>query len=152
LAVHRFQLRRPRPPRNAKLPDNADPAHFDLGLCEQERARERAPAGFDPEGLCGAFQVPSLRNVEVTGPYGHNGVFASLREVVWFYATRDTSPGLWYPRAGGVVRKFDDLPARFHGNVNTDEVPYDRKLGEQPRLTNDEIDAIVAFLRTLTDR
>jgi cytochrome c peroxidase len=36
--------------------------------------------------------------------------------------------------------------------VNTTEVPYDRKAGEAPRLDDDEIDAIVAFLRTLTDR
>ena len=40
----------------------------------------------------------------------------------------------------------------FHDNVNVKEVPYDRKPGETPRLDEEEIDAIVAFLQTLTDR
>ena len=39
-----------------------------------------------------------------------------------------------------------------HDNVNVDEVPYDRKPGEKPRLSEKDIDAIVAFLETLTDR
>jgi cytochrome c peroxidase len=47
--------------------------------------------------------------------------------------------------------KFDDLPADLHGNVNTTEAPYDRQIGEQPALTPDEIDDVVAFLQTLTD-
>jgi cytochrome c peroxidase len=49
------------------------------------------------------------------------------------------------------VAKFDDLPARFHGNVNTSEPPYDRRPGDAPALTPAEIDNVVAFLRTLTD-
>jgi cytochrome c peroxidase len=32
-----------------------------------------------------AFKTPSLRNVELTSPYMHNGVFTSLDEVVEFY-------------------------------------------------------------------
>jgi cytochrome c peroxidase len=78
----------------------------------------------------------------------HNGVFDSLRDAVAFYFTRDTKPQLWYP--GG--RKFDDLLRAWHGNVNTDEVPYDRRLNQRPRATEAEVDALVAFLRTLTDR
>jgi len=30
------------------------------------------------------------------------------------------------------VQKFNDLPAQYAGNVNTEEVPYDRKAGEAP--------------------
>jgi cytochrome c peroxidase len=113
----------------------------------------KAPPDFDIRSLCGAFTVPTLRNVAITAPYGHNGYFTTLRDVVRFYVTRDTNPELWYPTdAAGNVQKFDDLPAQYQTNVNTDEVPYDRKLGEQPRLNDDEIDAMVAFLNTLTDR
>ena len=98
------------------------------------------------------FKVPTLRNVDLTAPYMHNGYFSELRDVVRFYVTRDTNPDLWYPlEEDGSVRKFDDLPARYQGNVNTSEVPYDRKPGQAPRLTDDEIDAVVAFLHTLTD-
>jgi cytochrome c peroxidase len=80
-------------------------------------------------------------------------VMAELRDVVHFYATRDTNPELWYPTdAAGAVHKFDDLPETYQPNVNTAEVPYDRHTGEDPRLSDDEIDAVVAFLKTLTDR
>ena len=140
-------------PRNPAIPDNADPAFYDLGLCRQPGIEDVAPAGFDVEGACGAFKVPTLRNVAVTAPYMHNGFFARLRDVVRFYVTRDTNPELWYPTsAGGVVRKLNDLPAAYQGNVNTDEVPYDRHPGESPRLDDTEIDDLVAFLGTLTDR
>ena len=128
-------------PRHRGIPDNSDPAFFDLGLCEAPQVRARAPAGFDVGALCGAFQVPSLRNVDLTAPYGHNGVFASLRDLVRFYVTRDINPA-----------RLDDLPPRARRNVNTDEAPYDRKPSQPARLDDEEIDAIVAFLRTLTDR
>jgi cytochrome c peroxidase len=93
-----------------------------------------------------------LRNVVVTGPYYHNGAFTSLRDAVKLYATRDTDPTRWYPkRADGNVNKFDDLPKEYKSNVNIEEVPYDRKLGQRPRLNDREVDALVAFLKTLTD-
>ncbi len=39
--------------------------------------------------LNGNFRVSSLRNIAVTSPYFHNGVFTTLKEVVHFYNTRD---------------------------------------------------------------
>jgi cytochrome c peroxidase len=48
------------------------------------------------------------------------------------------------------VRKFDDLPPQYHANVNI-EPPFDRHIGDQPRLSGEEIDDIIAFLQTLTD-
>ncbi len=141
-------------PKNSAIPSAAKPdAAPDLGLCARPGLAEAAPADFKVESVCGAFKVPTLRNIAVTGPYLHNGVFDRLRDVVAFYATRDTDPGHWYPKdRRGKPQKFDDLPAAAHDNVNVDEVPYDRKLGEKPRLSDKEIDAIVAFLETLTDR
>jgi len=140
-------------PRNVEIPDNDDPSNFDLGLCAQEGLASRAPHGFDVAGVCGAFKVPTLRNIAVTAPYGHNGYFGELRDVVRFYATRDTNPELWYPLGpDGTPQKFNDLPAEYAVNVNTEEVPYDRHPGDAPRLSDAEIDAIVAFLGTLSDR
>jgi cytochrome c peroxidase len=133
-------------PRNARIAANADPAFFDLGLCGPLRKDLAAR-----DDLCGAFKVPSLRNVARTAPYFHNGAFATLREAVDFYARRDTDPGLWFPESPAGVRKFDDLPSRYAGAVNASEVPYDRKAGERPALTDAEIDDVVAFLRTLGD-
>ena len=66
---------------------------------------------------------------------------------VAFYATRGTDPKRWY----GPGPAFDDMPEKDRVNVNTSRVPYDRGVGEAPRLDDGEIDAIVAFLQTLTD-
>lgn len=133
-------------PRNARIPANADPAFFDLGLCGPVR-KDLA----DRRDLCGAFKVPTLRNVARTAPYFHNGAFATLREAVDFYARRDTEPGAWYPAYRAGIRKFDDLPAELADAVNTTEVPYDRDAGGVPALTAGEIDDVVAFLHTLDD-
>ncbi len=77
----------------------------------------------------GKFRVPTLRNAAVTGPYMHNGIFKTLRQVVVFYNTRDVGP--W---------PAPEVPQ----NVNREE---SGSLG----LTEQEVDDIVAFLRTLTD-
>jgi cytochrome c peroxidase len=134
-------------PRNRATPFNSEPRHYDLGLCMQPGITLRVPKGVDLSELCGAFKVPTLRNVAVTGPYFHNGAISTLRDAVAFYATRDVDPARWYK--DGVT--FDDLPERYWKNVNRTEVPYDIKPGQQPRLNDHEIDAIVAFLETLTD-
>jgi len=135
-------------PRNPDIPANADANYFDLGLCGPDRTDL---AATHPE-LCGAFKVPTLRNVALTAPYFHNGKFNSLVELVRFYVRRDTNPDEWYPLdANGVPRKFDDLPATYAGNVNTTEVPYNRKPGDLPALDESEIQDLVAFLQTLTD-
>ena len=77
----------------------------------------------------GKFRVPTLRNISTTGPYMHNGLFSTLREVVLFYSTRDVGP---WPSP------------EVHQNVNREELG---NLG----LTAREIDDIVAFMETLTD-
>ena len=129
-------------PRNRAIAANADPKRYDLGLCERTQEKRSS----DPQ-LCGSFRTPSLRNVAVRQRFMHNGAFSSLRDVVAFYATRSTNPDRWYPHGD----KFDDLPAKYRGNVNTLSFPYNRHEGEPPPFDDEEIDAIVAFLKTLTD-
>ena len=103
------------------------------------------PSEFNPDGFAfvdlglgmtvndpaqnGKFRVPTLRNVALTPPYMHNGVFKTLFNVVAFYNTRDV--------AGWPAPEVSE-------NVNREELG---KLG----LTNQEIEDLVAFLRTLTD-
>ena len=77
----------------------------------------------------------------------HNGEFSKLRDVVAFYATRTTNPDLWYPHGA----RFDDVPGPYRGNVNTVSFPYNRREGDPPAMDDADIDAIVAFLQTLTD-
>ena len=134
-------------PRNTDIGANNDPDYFDLGLCGPQRTDLSTH-----KDLCGAFKVPTLRNIAVTAPYFHNGKFATLREVVSFYVRRDTNPEEFYPIGNdGLPQKFNDQPDEYKGNVNTSEVPYNRHEGELPALSSSEIDDVVAFLNTLTD-
>lgn len=109
---------------------------IDLGRGETVRARlfrdgELPPGAAAPEEEDGKFKVPSLRNVAVTAPYMHNGVFTTLRQVVQFYNTRDVDPDRWGPPEVAATVNGDEL-----GNLG---------------LTEQEVDDIVAFLGTLTD-
>ncbi|SOZ17560.1 cytochrome-c peroxidase [Cupriavidus taiwanensis] len=150
-------------PRNWKIPANiggntldyvpkngtalGEPNHdyYDLGLCgplRDDLARSTS--------RCGAFKVPTLRNIALTGPYFHNGVFDTLQEVVAWYITRDTDPARWYTKADGSPDvSYNDLPAAYGSNVNVSEVPYIPGLA--PTLTNSEMADLVHFLCTLTD-
>ena len=102
--------------------------------------------------LCGAFKVPSLRNVALRPVFFHNGKFKTLKDALVFYVQRDTHPEKWYPaNPDGSIKKFDDVPLKYRVNVNTKEVPYDRQPGDAPALNDAEIEDVIAFLKTLND-
>jgi len=128
-------------PRNPAIKANADPAFHDLGLCGPLRTDLASQAEY-----CGRFRTPSLRNVALRHTFFHNAAVTSLAQAVRFYVQRDTDPARWYGASG----KFDDLPARYHANVNV-EAPFGGSPGSPPLLTDAEIDDVVAFLGTLTD-
>jgi cytochrome c peroxidase len=88
----------------------------------------------DPDAQYGKFKVPTLRNVAKSAPYGHNGYFVTLDEIVNFYNMRDVPGSEW-----------DGISADVPDNVNTSE------LGDLGLSTQEEA-CIVAFLKTLTDR
>jgi cytochrome c peroxidase len=126
-------------PRN---PAVAAPGRMDRGYCDA-----LPESAIGRERWCGWFKTPTLRNVARTAPYMHNGRFATLREAVAFYATRDTHPERWYPNGA----KFDDLPPALRGKVDVETRPYHRRPDQRPALNDEEIDDIVAFLQTLSD-
>ncbi|OYO31750.1 cytochrome-c peroxidase [Janthinobacterium sp. PC23-8] len=133
-------------PRNNKLPVNADPHYFDLGLCGPDRTDLK-----DHQEYCGRFKTPSLRNVALRKSFFHNGSFTSLEQVMRFYVERDTAPQKWYPKnPDGSVHKYDDMPPGMEANVNV-EAPFDRKKGQAPALSEKEIADVIVFLKTLTD-
>ncbi len=134
-------------PRNGEIPATADPGYYDTGICGPDRQDLTTR-----QDLCGAFKVPTLRNIDMTPPYFHNGRFKTLKEVLGFYVRRDTNPEEWYPKnPDGSIRKFDDLPIQLRGNVNTAEGTYNRRPGMAPALNESEIDDVIAFLKTLND-
>lgn len=82
---------------------------------------------FNDKTMRGAFKVPSLRNIENTGPYMHSGKFETLRETVEFYTKG----------RGHAVPEGEDL--RIHWHI------------WEPELSDYELDRLVDFLKTLTD-
>jgi cytochrome c peroxidase len=133
-------------PRNTEIPANADPAYYDLGLCNNAAIKASNPE------VCGAFKVPSLRNVALRHSFFHNGRFHTLKDALTFYVQRDTNPEKFYPlKSDGTYDKFNDLPPQYRGNVNQEEVPYNRHQGDAPALSDAEIDDVIAFLGTLSD-
>jgi len=130
-------------PRNRAIAANADAKRYDLGLCE--RTQKTVPSA--DAKWCGSFRTPSLRNVAVRQRFMHNGAFSKLRDVVAFYATRSTNPDQWYPHGA----TFDDVPDQYRRNINTLSFPYNRREGDRPAMDDGDIDAIVAFLGTLSD-
>lgn len=113
-------------PSNQKILKIKGAEFVDIGLGKTVKDNPNAEAGADN----GKFKVSSLRNIAKTAPYMHNGVFTSLKEVVDFYNTRDTD-GKW-------------AKPEIAATMNTEE------LGDLG-LSDQEVDDIVVFLRTLSD-
>jgi len=108
------------------------------------------------------FRTPSLLNISVTAPYGHTGAYETLREVVQHY-----------DRPNRALDIFDDnnwcesiTDNANNNNCNTlfpnaraNTQRAQAALDDQPQndslnginLNNNEVNAIVAFLETLTD-
>lgn len=144
-----FQFEALGVPRNYEIPWNKNPHYYDLGLCGPFRkdAASRNPAN------CGLFRTPSLRNVAIRHVFFHNGRFHTLREALMFYVERDTDPGKWYPKGpNGKVEKFNDLPPQYRENIDTTDAPLNRIFGEKPAWNTQQINDVIAFLKTLTDQ
>ena len=134
-------------PRNPHLPANSNPRDVDLGLCGPLRTDLKN----QPE-YCGMFLTPTLRNVARRPVYFHNGVYHDLRQVLDFYNFRDVRPQAIYPvGADGDVDKYNDLPARYRANIDTIDPPFNRKPGQPPAMSAQDMRDIIAFLKTLND-
>ncbi len=110
-------------------------SHRDLGLLENSAVTDKAQAG--------KFRVPGLRNVAVTGPYMHNGVFQDLVTAILFYGKftlsdpqSQTNPKTGKPWGEPEVAETVDLNLLQKG---------------QP-ITRSRAVALAAFLTTLTDQ
>jgi cytochrome c peroxidase len=97
------------------------------------------PAVTDASHL-GKFKVPTLRNIAITGPYMHNGVFAQLSTVLAFYDQFNNPKRNLNPETGNPWR--------------TAEVPstVNHELLEAKVLSDAKLAALEAFLHTLTDQ
>ncbi|WP_221311972.1 cytochrome-c peroxidase [Paraburkholderia sp. MM5384-R2] len=134
-------------PRNRELAPNRNPKFYDMGICGPFRTDMARQTQY-----CGMFLTPTLRNAAERKTFFHNGVYHDLKQVLDFYNLRNTSPDRIYPRdASGKVQKYDDLPPQYHANVDVADAPFDRKFGDQPAMTDQDIQDIIAFMKTLSD-
>ena len=119
----------------ARAASGLGPDHVDHGLL--------ARPGIEDPAQSGRFKVPSLRNVAVTGPYMHNGIFKDLRTAVLFY-NKYTSRR---PEA-----KINPETGTPWGEPEVAENLSLTELQSGLMLDDGRVDALVAFLETLTDR
>lgn len=121
---------------NIGVPANPDlKVPVDHGLMAGRKLKDRQSDG--------RFKVPTLRNVAVTGPYMHNGVFKDLRTTVLFYNK--------YVSHAPARQLNPETGSRW----DPPEIPRTVSLKElqaAPALDDRRIEALVAFLKTLTDR
>lgn len=127
-----FEYRNIGIPENTALREQNGVTAKDLGLYQN-------PAAKTDENK-GKFKIPTLRNVAVTGPYMHNGVFKELRTVIEFYdqynnPERKINPETQQPWKSPEVAE----------NIALDEL-------SAKALTERKIDALEAFMKILTDK
>jgi cytochrome c peroxidase len=115
--------------------DSLGPINPGARLNEAHNNGETAIMGTWPNvnrvGRMGSFKAPQLRNVELTGPYFHNGGLLTLRQVVDFYVR-----GGDFPITNAAHRDFNLV------NMNVEV---------QSNLTEAEKVALVDYLLELTD-
>jgi cytochrome c peroxidase len=136
-------------PQNPENPAGIAPDFVDPGL-----GGFLKNAGYPEEvyqAEWGKHKVPTLRNVDLrpsdgfVKAYGHNGYFKTLEGIVHFYNTRDVKEECDGPYTEAQALEENCWPPpEVPENVNTDE------LGDLG-LTEEEEDAIVAFLKALSD-
>lgn len=115
--------------------NGVDARHQDLGLLDN-------PAVDDP-AMAGKFRVPSLRNVAVTAPYMHNGVFQDLSTAILFYNKFTLS---------NLQSQTNPETGELWGDAEvTENIDLDLLRDGQP-IAENHVALLIAFLRALTDQ
>jgi len=107
--------------------------------------------GFLPTGepLDGWFKIPTLRNIEFTGPYMHDGRFATLEEVVEFYNS-GIQP---HSQLSPLLREHDDGGFFSLGHALGSQSANDPfgRLPLRMHMTDEEKRALITFMKTMSD-
>jgi len=90
----------------------------------------------------GKSRVPTLRNIAVTDPYMSNGKFQKLRTTIEFYDFMSGKGVHNINKETGKAWGVNDFPTTINNE----------KLTKTKTLTDDDVNALIAFLRTLTDK
>lgn len=99
------------------------------------------------------FRTPSLRNVYLTGPWGHNGAFSNLEVYIRHYIEPEQSLASWNPQQ--LLLRVKRLPPGFFDPYNdccSRQNILEANEFRGVRLTDEDVAWLVEFLGTLTDR
>ena len=97
-----------------------------------------------------AFRTPSLRNVALTGPWGHAGAFSNLKSFVSAHA--DPRAALIdYDRSGVILTDFNTVDWAIMDNPAEVQAIADAVRIKPVTVSSDDVLALVAFLENLTD-
>jgi|GEM_PF-305217 len=108
----------------------------------------RAGVTFDARDRY-AFRTPSLRNVELTAPYLHDGAYPTLEAVIRHHANISESVLGYDPTANGIP---PDLYSSMRPvNLEDQWLTADPRLRDGLPLTDEDIADLAAFLTALTD-
>lgn len=99
-----------------------------------------------------AFRTPSLRNLSVTGPYGHAGAYSDLRDVVEHHLSPVASLENYDP-ARSTLPAFTEVGDwRIQTNPGEiSDIASASELVPNHSLSESDVDALMAFLATLED-
>ena len=128
--------------------------YHNLGVPENVAVRNAngSAPGFVDNGLGdftlnandnGKFKVPTLRNVAVTGPYMHNGVFRELHTVLAFYNHLQDR--------GATEHATNPETLEDWGDPEVVDNQADTELQTGNIMSSTDMDNMECFLRTLTD-
>lgn len=109
----------------------SDFGYDNLGVPSRGEKDPGLGARIGAEGM-GQFRAPSLRNVELTAPYMHNGSIATLQEVMEFYNKRDVETKRW-----GATDYPETVNREDMGKLN---------------LTDQQVKDLVALMSAFTDQ
>lgn len=109
----------------------SDFGYDNLGVPSRGEKDPGLGAKIGDEGM-GQFRAPSLRNIELTGPYMHNGSIQTLQEVMEFYNKRDLETQRW-----GTTDFPETVNREDMGNL---------------KLTDQQVKDLVALMAAFTDR
>ena len=103
---------------------------------------------FSDSGANGtyAFRTPTLRNLDETGPYFHNGVGRNLQQTIQFYITARNAAN---NNGGGNGGNGGNGGLNINPNVNPGDI--DRDVRDLRNFNNGDVQDIIAFIQALDD-
>ena len=100
------------------------------------------------------FKTPSLRNVSLTNPYGHNGAYPTLKGIVKHHLKPIEMYNRWKPAMANLPKAgwLEDIDFIVFSDKREQQRLIKKIDIDEVELTDKEVDAIISFLYSLTGK